>query len=48
VAEHQPATPVVGLAKTVLLALGKEDRTKKLIEALAKLEASGVFWDRQA
>lgn len=35
--------PVVGLAKAVLLALGKEDRTKKLIEALAKVEASGVF-----
>lgn len=35
--------PVVGLAKAVLLALGKEDRTKKMIEALAKVEASGVF-----
>lgn len=35
--------PVVGLAKAVLLALGKEDRAKKLIEALAKVEASGVF-----
>jgi hypothetical protein len=35
--------PVVGLAKAVVLALGKEDRAKKLIEALAKVEASGVF-----
>jgi hypothetical protein len=35
--------PDVGLAKAVMLALGKEDRAEKMIEALAKVEASGVF-----
>ena len=34
---------MVGLAKAVLVALGKEDRTKKPAEALAKVEASGAF-----
>lgn len=35
--------PIVGLHKAALLALGKEDRSKKLIEALAKAEGSGLF-----
>ncbi len=35
--------PVVGLAKAVLLALGKEDRMKKLIEAMSRAEATGLI-----
>lgn len=40
--------PVVGLGKAVLLSLGNPDRTKRLIEAIARNEAAGFISGREA